>query len=109
MELYIGIPIFPGTSGYDQLYKIFDVLGLPSQEMIHRCQHRNKYFIYEGNQYRFKTIAEYEKDTQTKLPEIKKYHNIKNLADIKKIYRRSTLRAKASKKDEDKLEEFYDL
>jgi dual specificity protein kinase YAK1 len=27
MELYLGIPIFPGSSGYDQLLKIFEILG----------------------------------------------------------------------------------
>lgn len=26
-ELYIGLPIFPGNSHYDQIYKIFNVLG----------------------------------------------------------------------------------
>jgi serine/threonine protein kinase len=43
------------------------------------------------------------------LPEIKRYHNLKSLADIKKIYRKSNLRQKVSSKDEQRLEEFYDL
>ena len=31
-ELYLRKPIFCGTSEMDQLYKIFDVLGLPSEQ-----------------------------------------------------------------------------
>lgn len=27
VELFLGLPIFPGNSEYDQLYKIFDILG----------------------------------------------------------------------------------
>lgn len=30
-ELFLGIPIFPGNSEYDQLSKIFEILGYPSQ------------------------------------------------------------------------------
>lgn len=33
-ELFLGIPIFPGNSEYDQLSKIIEILGLPSQQMI---------------------------------------------------------------------------
>ena len=43
------------------------------------------------------------------MPEIKRYHNLKNLGDIKKIYRKSNLRQKVSSKDEQRLEEFSDL
>lgn len=90
VELYLGIPIFPGSSGFDQLQKIFEILGIPGQELIHNSQHRNKYFIYEGSTYRLKSVKEFERETKTKLPEIKRYHNLKSLNDLKKIYRKSS-------------------
>lgn len=109
LELYLGIPIFPGTSGYDQLLKIFEILGLPPQEIIHSSTNKNKYFVQDSTGYRYKSVAEFEKETKAKLPEIKRYHNLRSLSDIKKIYRKSHLRQKASAKDEARLEEFYDL
>jgi len=33
-ELFLGIPIFPGNSEYDQLSRIIEILGLPSQQSI---------------------------------------------------------------------------
>lgn len=56
-----------------------------------------------------RTVKEFEKSSKQKLPEIKRYHNLKSLADIKKIYRKSNLRQKVSSKDEQRLEEFHDL
>lgn len=34
VELYLGLPIFPGNSEYDQLRRILELLGTPSQEII---------------------------------------------------------------------------
>jgi dual specificity protein kinase YAK1 len=33
-ELFLGIPIFPGNSEYDQLARIIEVLGHPPQHLI---------------------------------------------------------------------------
>ena len=46
-ELFLGIPIFPGNSEYDQLYKIFKILGLPSPHLIHKAKNRDKYFVFD--------------------------------------------------------------
>lgn len=109
LELYLGIPIFPGTSGYDQLLKIFEILGLPDNKMIEESQNKGKYFYLEKNKYQYKSVAQFEKENKLQLPPIKRYHNLKTLADIKKVYRKSQLRQKASSKDEAKLDDFLDL
>jgi len=31
VELYLGNPLFPGTDNIDQLYRIFNILGAPSE------------------------------------------------------------------------------
>jgi serine/threonine protein kinase len=31
VELYLGSPLFPGSNNIDQLYKMFNVLGYPSE------------------------------------------------------------------------------
>lgn len=58
-ELFIGIPLFPGSNEYDQLYRIIQLLGLPPQNMIHEGKSRDKFFLLDSNQYRLKTREEY--------------------------------------------------
>jgi hypothetical protein len=31
VELYLGNPLFPGTDNIDQLYRIFNILGEPTE------------------------------------------------------------------------------
>lgn len=33
-ELFLGLPMFPGTSEYNQIWKIVDMLGLPPRHML---------------------------------------------------------------------------
>lgn len=33
-ELFLGLPMFPGSSEYNQIYKITDMLGLPPRHML---------------------------------------------------------------------------
>ena len=59
-ELFIGIPLFPGSNEYDQLYRIVQLLGLPPQTLIHEGKFRDKFFILEASSlYRLKTREEY--------------------------------------------------
>jgi dual specificity protein kinase YAK1 len=45
-ELFLGIPIFPGNSEFDQLAKIIEILGLPPQHLIFKAKQRDKYFLF---------------------------------------------------------------
>jgi serine/threonine protein kinase len=45
-ELFLGIPIFPGNSEYDQLSKIIEILGIPPLHMISKAKFRDKYFVF---------------------------------------------------------------
>lgn len=39
-ELFLGLPLFPGGSQFDQLKKIYDILGKPNDEIINRGNNR---------------------------------------------------------------------
>ena len=58
-ELLIGIPLFPGSTDYDQVYRIVQLLGLPPQAMINEAKLKDKFFILEGENYRLKTREEF--------------------------------------------------
>mmetsp|Transcript_23393 Transcript_23393/g.61444 ORF Transcript_23393/g.61444 Transcript_23393/m.61444 type:complete len:1064 (-) Transcript_23393:298-3489(-) len=43
-ELYLGLPIFPGHSEYDQVCRISEVMGLPPTRMLDAGKTTRKYF-----------------------------------------------------------------
>ncbi|KAI8070479.1 kinase-like domain-containing protein [Gongronella butleri] len=43
-ELFLGLPLFPGSSEYDQLSRIIATLGLPPNEMIEDGKNSKRYF-----------------------------------------------------------------
>ncbi|ORY98634.1 kinase-like domain-containing protein [Syncephalastrum racemosum] len=43
-ELYLGIPIFPGSSEYDQLRRITEMLGVPPHSMLRHARNTGRYF-----------------------------------------------------------------
>ena len=56
-ELFLGIPLFPGNSEWDQLAKIFLVCGMPDQSLLDKSKYfkRNE----ETGMFEFKTLDEY--------------------------------------------------
>ncbi|ORX47222.1 kinase-like protein [Hesseltinella vesiculosa] len=43
-ELFIGIPLFPGNSEYNQLRRIVDMLGAPPNELLENATNTHLYF-----------------------------------------------------------------
>ena len=76
-ELYLGLPIFPGNSEYDQMRRIIEILGyytnfkffhdffnnkrMPDDEMIELGRFKIKFFKIEDGKYILKSQEEYEK------------------------------------------------
>ena len=89
-ELYLGTPIMPGNSNYDQLNKINTLVGEIPQEMIENSNKKNKYFIKDSNtfNYRIKKPEEFYKEypnepkTEYEIP--KNMKSIDDLINIKK-------------------------
>eukprot|EP00397_Hematodinium_sp_SG-2012_P004097 GEMP01004108.1.p1 GENE.GEMP01004108.1~~GEMP01004108.1.p1 ORF type:complete len:670 (+),score=93.71 GEMP01004108.1:562-2571(+) len=44
-ELYLGLPIFPGNSEYDQVARIVEVLGLPPDHMLNQGKQTSRFLI----------------------------------------------------------------
>lgn len=88
-ELFLGIPIFPGNSEYDQLARIIEILGPFPQYLIHRAKYKDKYFFFhpQHNMYRFKTISEYQSTMGVHLDPPRKYiDNFTSLDDMKSLF-----------------------
>lgn len=43
-ELYLGYPIFAGDSERDQLFNMFEVLGIPDRDLINASSRKSKFF-----------------------------------------------------------------
>lgn len=87
-ELFLGLPLFPGTSEYNQLSRIIDMIGMPPAYLLDRGKSVNKFFHRHGSRdsigftYTLKTEDEYARETGTALHPSKKYFNYRHLDDI---------------------------
>ncbi|CAO3588214.1 unnamed protein product [Absidia cylindrospora] len=86
-ELFLGIPLFPGNSEYNQLRRIIDMLGMPPQDMLDKGLNSEDFFNKEskGNDnytYTMKSLEQYGMEhKKTELPG-KKYYAQTELPDL---------------------------
>lgn len=45
-ELYIGYPIFPGDSEQDQMCRIMEMIGVPSNDLLAISERKSRFFKY---------------------------------------------------------------
>ncbi|TVU28147.1 hypothetical protein EJB05_19656 [Eragrostis curvula] len=51
-ELYIGLPLFPGASECDVLWRMMEILGVqPPDDMLRQAKHTGRFFKYIGSNY----------------------------------------------------------
>ncbi|KAM0682662.1 dual specificity protein kinase yak1 [Mitosporidium daphniae] len=92
-ELFLGIPIFPGSSNYDQILRIVECIGMPPTYMLDVGRNSSLYFEKPPSTgvYKLKTREQYEKDicnghsNQPQLPEeklSKRYFSAVKLEEI---------------------------
>ncbi|KAL8584809.1 hypothetical protein ACOMHN_037514 [Nucella lapillus] len=79
-ELFLGWPLYPGSSEYDQIRYISQTQGLPPEHMLNRASKTTRFFMHESNEttgfqifYRLKTTEENEAETKIKSKEARKY------------------------------------
>ncbi|KAI8331579.1 kinase-like domain-containing protein [Chlamydoabsidia padenii] len=86
-ELFIGIPLFPGSSEYNQLRRIVDMLGMPPQDMLDIGQNTGDFFNKDTkgngkNTYTMKSLEQYGLEhKKTELPG-KKYYAQTTIPDL---------------------------
>ncbi|KAK4337261.1 hypothetical protein RND71_043259 [Anisodus tanguticus] len=76
-ELFLGWPLYPGSSEYDQIRYISQTQGLPAENMLNRATKTQKFFIREVESnypyWRLKSPEEHESETNFKSKETRKY------------------------------------
>ncbi|KAG8890425.1 dual specificity protein kinase yak1 [Tulasnella sp. 332] len=86
VELFLGLPLFPGTSEYNQITRIVEMLGMPPLEMLERGkQSRNFFYEYQdeyGKHWRLKSIEQYSRDRNENEQPGKKYFAHSKLPEI---------------------------
>lgn len=88
-ELFLGLPIFPGASNYDQLARIVSTLGVPPAHMLEVGKETLTYFERHPGAgpggraaYTLKTRDKYSADTGRMEPAPKQYFSSTQLEEI---------------------------
>nr|XP_006812981.1 PREDICTED: homeodomain-interacting protein kinase 2-like isoform X2 [Saccoglossus kowalevskii] len=76
-ELFLGWPLYPGSSEYDQIRYISQTQGLPAEHLLSKATKTTRFFRRDINNdyplWRIKTPNEHESETHIKSKEARKY------------------------------------
>lgn len=91
VELFLGLPLFPGSSEYNQVSRITEMLGLPPTWMLEMGKQSGEFFEkthdeYGRRNYRLKTMEQYSREHGSKEQPSKKYFQATTLPDIIRNY-----------------------
>ncbi|KAK9253962.1 kinase-like domain-containing protein [Lipomyces tetrasporus] len=90
-ELFLGLPLFPGSSEYNQISRIVEMLGMPPSWMLEMGKQAPEFFEKVTNEfgeksYRLKSMEKYSREHKTNEQPSKRYFAASNLADIVRTY-----------------------
>ncbi|KAJ2787859.1 dual specificity protein kinase yak1 [Coemansia interrupta] len=86
-ELYLGLPLFPGASEYNQLSRIIDLLGMPPTSMIESAKRKDDFFNYLGKgNWAFKPMAQYSLENNVEEKPSKRYFTATTLSELITTY-----------------------
>ncbi|KAJ5935547.1 hypothetical protein N7466_005094 [Penicillium verhagenii] len=91
VELFLGLPLFPGSSEYNQISRIVDMMGIPPTWMLENGKQSGEFFEktqdeYGRQVYRLKTLEQYSREHNTKEQPSKKYFSASTLEEIIRSY-----------------------
>ena len=91
VELFLGLPLFPGSSEYNQVSRITEMLGLAPTWMLEMGKQSGEFFEkthddYGRRTYRLKTMEQYSREHGSKEQPSKKYFQQTTLPDIIRSY-----------------------
>lgn len=86
-ELFLGLPIFPGTSEYNQISRIVHMLGLPPTFMLERGRQSREFFnvhtdSYGRTTYQLKPMEQYAREHRVQEQASKQYFPGTTLTEI---------------------------
>ena len=87
VELFLGLPLFPGSSEYNQVARITEMCGLPPTWMLEMGKQSGEFFEKTTDEfgrrtYRLKSMEQYSREHGTKEQPSKKYFSATTLPDI---------------------------
>ncbi|KAG6002119.1 hypothetical protein E4U21_003445 [Claviceps maximensis] len=91
VELFLGLPLFPGSSEYNQVSRIVEMLGNPPNWMIEMGKQAGAFFEKRQDEFgrrtnHLKSMEQYAREHNTKEQPSKKYFQQSTLPDIIKSY-----------------------
>ncbi|KAI9673428.1 MAG: dual specificity protein kinase yak1 [Caeruleum heppii] len=91
VELFLGLPLFPGSSEYNQVARITEMLGMPPTWMLEMGKQSGEFFEkvhdeYGRRNYRLKSMEQYAREHGTKEQPSKRYFQATTLPDIIRSY-----------------------
>ncbi|KAL2134181.1 hypothetical protein VTI74DRAFT_802 [Chaetomium olivicolor] len=91
VELFLGLPLFPGSSEYNQVSRIVEMLGNPPNWMIEMGKQAGEFFEKRQDEfgrrtYHLKSIEQYSRERGVKEQPSKKYFQANTLPEIIKSY-----------------------
>lgn len=96
-ELFLGWPLYPGSSEYDQIRYISQTQGLPSERMLNSATKTMKFFYRDMESsypfWRLKTPEEHEAETGIKSKEARKYifNCLEDIGQVLKMFERNVV------------------
>lgn len=108
MELFLGLPLFPGSSEYNQVSRITEMLGLPPNWMLEMGKQSMDFFEkthdeYGRRNYRLKSMEQYSRERNSKEQPSKKYFQATTLPEIIRSYALPRKNMKPTEIDRGKL------
>jgi dual specificity protein kinase YAK1 len=91
VELFLGLPLFPGSSEYNQVSRIVEMLGNPPNWMIEMGKQAGDFFEKRQDEfgrrtYHLKSMEQYSRERGVKEQPSKKYFQANTLPEIIKSY-----------------------
>ncbi|KAJ5622196.1 hypothetical protein N7528_005428 [Penicillium herquei] len=91
VELFLGLPLFPGSSEYNQVCRIVEMMGLPPAWMLEMGKQSGEFFEKTQDEfgrktYRLKSLEQYSREHNTKEAPSKKYFAASTLEEIIRAY-----------------------
>ncbi|KAK4054196.1 dual specificity protein kinase yak1 [Microbotryomycetes sp. JL201] len=91
VELFLGLPLFPGTSEFNQITRIVEMLGMPSDHMLDKGKQTSHFFEpvsdeYGRRRWRLKSLERYSAEYKVQEQPSKKYFSATTLPEIIKTY-----------------------
>ncbi|RCH86407.1 dual specificity protein kinase yak1 [Rhizopus stolonifer] len=86
-ELFLGLPIFPGVSEYNQLFRIIEMLGVPPKDMLSIGKNTHVYFNKKMTgqdtfEYEMKSRDQYCREENRNEMSGRIYHSKKQLKQV---------------------------